>query len=312
MKKMDLYYLDYCVPGQGVPVEDFVREIAPADVPKSFRDKDDFAMYIQAVLGLEQIKVESEKTREELLGGLLEEMLDKRVVSPEAIGLVIVAEEIRMHTRENIGKYLQHKYGMKNAFVLHVSGNHCANVACAWSLAGQAWAHLDNILIIGAVVTNSPRDRIVGTYGIMSDGAGLMLLTKTPGLCTLVDTVTLSNGMLHEADLTRDYSLLHLKYTSLSIKNLLSRNQLGCGDIRQVIPQNANPMLLTNAIVAAGFDPAKIYLENLGRLGHVDCVDLIANLKDVISLPDLRKNDLILAFNMGWAGSYVSSLINVN
>jgi 3-oxoacyl-[acyl-carrier-protein] synthase III len=278
-----------------------------------FGSKEDYQIFIETVLGLEKINIENQLDKAEMLGLLIEKLFNTGKVVPAAIDLIIIVEEVRTNPTESLGKYLQHKFKMDNAFVLNVSGNHCANVAVAWDLVRAFSGSLHNtILILNATSTEKSVDRIIGSYGLLSDGAGLMLLQNQSGICSLRDSVILSNGLLNKVDMNQDYSLIHLRYALGSIHKLLERNSIGPEKIKRVISQNANPLLLTNAMIEAGIDSRKIYMENLGRVGHMDSVDFIVNLKDILSANILEKDDYVLAFNMGWAGSYVSSLISIN
>ncbi|MTI25709.1 hypothetical protein, partial [Fulvivirga kasyanovii] len=284
-------------------------------IPAMFDSREDYLMFTQAVLGLEYLKIETENNHEELLDKLIKKMLGSCEIKPEDIDLIILTEEKRLDTKKNLGKYIQHRYSMANAFVLNISGNHCANMAYAWTMVNKCFSHTDhikNILILNASITDAICDRVIGTYGVLSDGAGLMLLKKERGICSLLDTVALSKGALNKVDMNQDNSITHLKYTNRSIMELLTRNAVQINQVKKIITQNANPMLLTNALAAESFDLDRIFIDNIGRLGHIDSVDFIVNLKDVIDSGTLNKNDLLVAFNMGWAGSYVSSLISLN
>jgi predicted naringenin-chalcone synthase len=151
----------------------------------------------------------------------------------------------------------------------------------------------------------------VGSYGILGDAAGLVLVGAGNSRLNLLDTVIASNGALHGVDLSRDHSLLHAKYIIKGIAGLLARNGVQPGQVDHIVLQNANPMLYLHAIVEAGLDTNRIFTDNLGRYGHLNSLDVLVNLRQLLATGNAGPGSRVLVLGMGWAGTYTSSLLEV-
>lgn len=315
MQGYELSYLDYYLPAESKRISELVEEVDQASIPSFFRTREDYLIFVETILELTHIRVENQLNEAQMLDPMITRMLESNNLAPTDIDLIIMTRDGNQDTRDNLGQFIQFHYKMTNAFVLNISGNHCANMAVAWNMV-RTWSGLNNkiknILVLNAFKTKQIDERIVGSYGLLSDGAGIMLLSKKAGLCRLKDSLVLSNGMLHKVDMNKDNSLMHLKYTTNSIKQLMTRNSVLAADICQVVPQNANIILISNAVMESGIPVQKIFTDNISRCGHIDSVDFIINLKDILDNNRFKRDDLLLMLNIGWAGSYVSSLIAVN
>jgi 3-oxoacyl-[acyl-carrier-protein] synthase III len=203
---------------------------------------------------------------------------------------------------------------MDNAWIFNLSGNHCANIDYALTIASEIAGNnprINNILILGNVKINDPAERLIGTYGLLSDGSGAMLLNKQVSGWSLKQSRILSAGRLHHVDLNRDDSLLLCKYYVRCMQELLQQAGLQPEQVAHVITQNANPLLVTQCMESIGISNNKLFTENSSRYAHMDCVDFLVNLKDLTgNLQQSTDKGNILTFGTGWAGSFISSLIH--
>lgn len=312
MQTHELSYLDYYLPQDAVPIADMIEGLDDKAIPSLFGSKEDYLIFAESILELQDVRVEKQLTEAEMLSNVLTKLFGSHDIQPGEIDLIITTKEGEQDTKNSLIKFLQYQYKMSNAYVLNITGNHCANMAVAWNMVRTLGSTVNNVLIMNVFKTGCPEERIIGSYGILNDGAGVMLLSRKPGLCSLTDSVILSNGLLHKVDLEKDNSLLHLKYTVNSIKKLMTRNSTEPGQIRVIVPQNANILLVSKAVMESKMDIRKIFTDNISRCGHVDSVDFIINLKDVLDKGRFDPGDKLLSLNIGWAGSYVSSLISIN
>ncbi len=312
MKQYGVTYLDYYLPSEKQSVAEVIGNIDLEMIPPVFSDREEYIEFAGNILELKSVWVESVKSDVEMLDVLLQKMFDTGVVRPEDIDLIITTQEPQQRSMDNAVKYLQYTHKMVQAKVLNISGNHCANIPAAWDFLESGSASANNVLIVSGFKCKSANERVLGAYGILSDGAGVMLLGKSGGKCSLIGAANLSNGSMFKVDMHKDSSLIHYKYMLSSLKKLLASNPLAPESVKVIIPQNANILLLSNVIMDAGLDTRKIFTDNLSRVGHIDSVDFIINLKSVLEEKKPGNGDLILVLNMGWAGSYLTSLLSVN
>ncbi len=312
MPKANIKYLDYYLPNESVTINELVGSLEQESIPPAFDSREAYADFAREILSMKQVRTEHALDEEGMMDTLLTRLFASGTVTPAQVELLITTEEPGQRHMDNAVKYLQSRHKMSNASVINLSGNHCSNISVALDFATNSAAYKDNVIIINGIKGKTPDDRIIGNYGILSDGAGIALLTKEPGLCTVIDTVNISNGALHAVDMNKNNSLIHYKYLTQSLKKLMTRNSLSSKQVAGMITQNANILLISQVLMEMGFDTRQIFSDNFANCGHVDSIDMIVNLKDVLATGRFKQGDQILCLSMGWAGSYVSSLIMVN
>lgn len=312
---MSVTYLDYYIPGEELPVESFLDTLTPGAIPGSFKDKQEYAWFIENILKLKSIRVETKLDETGMVGGLLERMFETQDIKPGDIDLIIFAQDLEYVRQRNLAKCLQHQHGMKNAFTVNVTGNHCANIDVALKLVNsmsQEKSNLNHVLIVGVKKNNSVDDRIFGTYGILGDGAGIMVVSNKPGKyrLNLIDSVVISDGSFHNVDLNTDTSVVHCQNYVKCIADLLEKNALNPDKIEKVVIQNANPLMISQCLASKGLTNDRIFADNQGKYGHLDCLDFLINLKDILDGQMKNKDGYILSFGTGYAGTYISSLLS--
>ena len=309
METPGIGYLDYYIPDHELPVPGFLAQLKDKDIPVLFPGKAEFGDFIDSVLRLDSIRIEEQMDEMEMLEALIQKMFDAGIVKPAAIHLIILLFEEKIEGKKNPGHFLQYKFGMSNATVLNLSGNHCANFDVAIGLAARLCREeTRNILILSVTKNRIPSERIVGTYGILGDGAALAIVRTEDKVLELKDQAIIAKGMLYEADMTKNNTLIHTRSIRKEVSDILRRNSLVAADIDKVITQNANPLLLLQTLTEMGFDPKSIFTENIGRYGHLGMIDLVVNLDGVIRLPCCHRGARILTIGLGWAGTYVVTL----
>lgn len=313
MTDAGISYLDYYVPQEKLLIADFLAGIDETSLPPRFKNKTVYEKFIDSVLELKSIRIENQRAEPEMLGFLLERMFDRHDIEPEDIDMIILAQEPALSQMRNLAQFIQYSYKMNRAYVMQTCGNLCTNIEITLDMACSlinSRQDLNNILIIGAIKVEEPELRILGTYGIYGDGAGIMLINNRDCKIQLLDNEILCDGSFYKLDLNADNTTIHSQNYLTSINGLIGRNSLEDEMIDKIIIQNANPLLVSQCINAAGFDNDKIFSENFGKYGHLDCLDFLVNLKDAaVNDPESGEN-LILSIGIGWAGTYVSSLLS--
>jgi 3-oxoacyl-[acyl-carrier-protein] synthase III len=171
---------------------------------------------------------------------------------------------------------------------------------------------INNVLILNSTKVDSVKDRIIGSYGILGDAAGVILLSRDESRLKIINSCVENNGQLYQADPEKDNNLLHSKYLMKCVKKVMDKSDYTLEDVSKLIIQNANPLLYSYILANAGLNTDKIYNSNFGKYGHLDCLDFLVNLHDATKEQRHKRGDLILSVGMGWAGAYVSILFSVN
>jgi 3-oxoacyl-[acyl-carrier-protein] synthase III len=313
---LNISYLDYYVPSEAYDVEAIIEKIDGSVLPKQYATLEAYQEFLESILELRNIPVELKLTTSDMLETLLKKMFDSDDVKlkPDQVDLIVLAMERRSDPTHNIGHFLQSKFGMRNANIITMAGNHCANMdICCHMVNSMSDTHdaFNNILIVNSLVTPSFKDRIIGNYGILGDGAGIILLQRQQGRYKLRNQIVQTNGLLHQANMEHDNSLLHTKYLTQITRKILSKNNVQPNEVKWALFQNANPLLFSKVMINCGFGTDQLYIDNTGLYGHLDSIDYVVNLKHLHQNKSLLPGDLVLTINMGWAGTYSAGLLEV-
>lgn len=317
MNETGIKQIKYYVPDTKISVSDLLESIPDGNIniPMSFSGKQEYTSFIRNELKVDQICIESTLKDFEMLASTVEQLFIDKAIEPEQIDLILLAQESGQRQKQNLAQYIQYEFDIKNAYIINISGNYCANVDYALTLANtmcKGNEEINNVLIMANVKIDDPAKRLAGTYGIISDGSGAMLVGKGFAGVRFLDSSIVSSGLFHRGELNPNDFLVLLKLYIKCIDRLLHKTGVKAENIHDVIIQNANPLIITQGLKYFGIDSSRIFDANKFRYAHVDCLDLLVNLKDLIDLRQNRHDGLVLSFGLGVAGSFISSLFSFN
>lgn len=308
---MSIAYIDYYVPTEELTIAEFVNQLDKDRIPKAFVSSFEYLEFINEILGLKSIRVENNLEAEEMIGKVLDKAIQSNQLDPSKIDMIVYVPDNHSYRIENIAKYIQFKYEMHNASVMQITGNDCVNIEMAVSFCSdllKANNQLKNILIISVTKTDTIGDRVVGTYGVYGDAAGIILMSSDSSQIVLRDIVSICIGEFYKADLDAVHVLRHCQYTLKCLNRLIDRNKLK-NNVDAIIIQNANTLLVKQCLHSKGFSEDIIFKNNISKYGHLNQLDFLVNLKDLVMSKKEQKNKSVISFGSGWAGSYVSTLM---
>ena len=135
----------------------------------------------------------------------------------------------------------------------------------------------------------------------------IMSNNKEGAIAEVLGQETVTKGVLYNADLAKDNTILHFQSYSESAKKAMAKCNLTGADVSQVLLHNANQMLATETLKSCGIKPDKIDKTNHKKYGHLGTVDLLLNLKtNIENAPSTQEN--LMSVNLGVVGTYVSTL----
>jgi 3-oxoacyl-[acyl-carrier-protein] synthase III len=305
-------HLDYYVPQDRLYFEenkDFFNEPHPG-VP--FDNSDKFFEFVKKYLDIDSVTVEKNLTLEEMVMGLLKKNIEAGKINPAVITHIILAPDLYNHL-PSFGHRVQYELNMPKANVVRVTDNFCANIDVGIGLAAKLIAQETDpttILVIAGTKLGDGFDiRVVGSYGVMGDAAGFMIMSnnKEQAVAEVLGQETVTKGVLYNADLAKDNTILHFQSYSESVKKVLAKAQLTAADVSQVLLHNANQMLVTETLKSCGIKPDKVDKTNHKKYGHLGTVDLVMNLHTNIENAPANQ-EVLLSVNLGVVGTYVSTL----
>jgi len=303
-------YLDYYVPDNVLPLNELMDEISDERIPMDFHSKKEYSAFCTKELRLKDIRVEPKLKDFEMLEILLNRLFDMEM-KPKDIDAIIFAQERFNYMQENIAQYLQYEYKMNNAFIMNVSGSHCSNIELAMLMGKSILAdnqNFHNVLIISVQKILEHSKRIIGKTALLGDGAGLLVLSRDKSNIQVKDISIINNGYFYDPTRNENNFLLQYKWAHKSLDSIFKRNNIKPDEIKKVIVQNINPYADESYLKKYDIHQERIFEENIGKYGHLTCIDFIINMKDFYEKKELAEGSLVISYSMGWAGSFVTSL----
>lgn len=310
--KIGISYADYYLGNKELSTDSLISGLNELDCPKIFDALEDYEIFVQNILNLESIRVETEKSVTQMLEHLMNSFFKTNYAKKEEIDFLILIEPRTDEANEgfNITKYLSYKFGLSCPSIV-LSGNNCANIEYALIFAKSLLIsnpRFGNILILGACKINNPKNRIITNYGVYGDGAGICLVHKNPIL--YIDDYNLINeSIFYDPSNNEKYPDLHRSNYVNCIKDLLSKNQLSPQSVHKIFIQNANHLLFSQTLMNLQIEWSKVFDENLDKYGHIDCVDFFVNLNNYLASSLLTEHLNIISFGIGINGSYAALLL---
>lgn len=310
-------YIDYFVPERRLRVDRIFECLElEGQIPANFDTKEDGVGFFSGLLNLSSVSDGGSMSESEMLEPLLSKFFDTSLVRPEEIDLLILVDDQmdRGSRPANFAHYIQHTYKLKKANVLVFSGNHCSNLehVVVYSESMLKAGLVKNVLAVAVNKIVKASDRLVGNYAVMGDGAGMIYLENDSerGI-ELRGQYLFTNGLLHESTaMDTDNSLLLMKNYMLCLSGLLKKNNIKANAVKNVIIQNANPLLISQCLLSVGFKSDQIYADQFASYGHLDCIDFLVNLKS-LATNSLKSGHSIVSFGLGPAGSYIGLYLQI-
>src|SRR6202050_2427223 len=253
-------------------------------------------------------------------------VLAARGVSPEEIGLIVVATVTPDMLFPATACLIQDHLGAKNAWGFDLSAA-CSGFLYALTVGAQfvaSGAH-KKVLVIGSDVMTSILDFTDrATCVLFGDGAGAVLLepasSESDGIIDFMNDIDGSGGCnlympaggsLHPTSAETVAKRMHyvhqegqqvFKYavrrTSEIACELLKRNGLTSRDLALVVPHQANLRIIRAMQERLGVDESKI-LVNIERFGNTTAATIPLGLVDAVEQKRLRQGDLVLLIAVG-------------
>lgn len=310
VSKVGISYLDYYIPTNGITVDDFLTGVGNS-FPSSFSSQEEYSDFLKGILKLESIRMEGTLEDHQMIEELIQTFFLKNAeIKADHIDVLIVSQETKAGQTENIANLIQYKCGLNNAFILHVSGNQCSNMEVAVSIASsllKSNLKLNNILIVGSTKISQLKDRMIDTYGVYGDGAGIILVNRSPRIA-YIDSYLINDSSYYDLSKKSASVLSKIQNYLKCIRTLLQQNNITEDQLTMVLIQNANPLLIVQCLNSLGIKKDRIFFDNLGKYGHLDSLDFIINMKDYSGKRAFEPQGYVLCFGIGYYGTYMASL----
>ena len=305
---MFIDYLGIYIPKTYIATEQVIND---CHLEKPFENeakrKEILSHYVEQIK-LEKVAKSITRSDTEMLETVMVDFFENTNLAPEKIEGIIVVQEANNYQKENIGHYLQYKYKMKNAFVFHLTGNHCLNFELGLKTAKGLMLEQENlskVLLVSVQKIAQDYQRLLGKYAILGDGAGVALLNKESGRLEYIFSLMSAGGKIahNNKDIDGNY-LFHFKKLTALLKRTFAESGIAKEQIAKIFIPNSNPAIFTSVLEQLNIDKEKIWMENTTTYGHLASLDLMINLEDYRNSAFYQNGEYLLAVGFGVAGNY--------
>lgn len=193
---------------------------------------------------------------------------------------------------------------------------HCATGVAAFEMLQHTLSADETALVLIGERAFHRRIRLIDDTTIMGEGAVALAVSRAPGPFTVLATHTthdgcaaLSRGHPQEPpQVGRDYT----EFVASHISAALARFGITPDQPAHVMPHNVNMVSWHPIAKAAGLDPKKLFLRNVGQVGHCFGADPFINLRDAHAQGLTRPGDLALLTSVGMGLSAATMLVRIN
>jgi 3-oxoacyl-[acyl-carrier-protein] synthase-3 len=210
------------------------------------------------------------------------------------------------------GPCLQAALGLPNASVIGVAQLACNTFHAALRVARGlllAEPSIDNVLCVAADrFPASARREIV--YNLMSDGACAAVVSRGARANRILGSAHITRGAYWDGTTNHDQLIAaYFPLARRAIVDAVEAAGLQVSDLDHLIPHNLNRKSWEILARIVGIPLAKIYTENIARVGHVVASDNVINLLDAMDSGRVKRGDKVALFVMGFGAHWSCSIL---
>ncbi|WP_375414838.1 hypothetical protein [uncultured Bradyrhizobium sp.] len=187
-----------------------------------------------------------------------------------------------------VGRFLQ-SLDLREAIPYGVSLNRCATLAAGLSLAESLVVSGKHRAILLTACDTSEDDTRLRPFAIFSDGAASCVVVRDiPGEFELIATAAAV-----DAAAMRPNGEISAALARRVNADLESRSGVPVDAIKRLTHNNLFKPIVMIKEQQAGFRRDQLFMDNIGRIGHVFASDPLINLIDLLGSGALDKNDVV-------------------
>jgi 3-oxoacyl-[acyl-carrier-protein] synthase-3 len=212
------------------------------------------------------------------------------------------------------GTRLQSALGLPRAPVIGVSQmasnafHGCLRLARAILLAEPA---TDHILCVAADRFPSRANREI-VYNLMSDGACAAVVSRRAGRSRILGLSHITRGVYWDGESSHDQLIAaYFPLARQAIEEACTAAGLKVKDLALLIPHNINGKSWEILGQILGIAPARVFTENIARIGHAVASDNLINYADALDAGRIREGDRVALFVTGFGAHWSCTVLEV-
>jgi 3-oxoacyl-[acyl-carrier-protein] synthase-3 len=210
------------------------------------------------------------------------------------------------------GPCLQASLGIPDAAVIGVAQLACNTFQAALRVAKAlvlAEPSVREVLCVASDRFPAAAQREI-VYNLMSDGACAAIVSREAAANKILACAQITRGAYWDG--TASHDQLIAAYFPLArqvILDALAQAGLAIGDLDHFIPHNLNRKSWEILARIVGIPLAKIYTDNIPRIGHVVASDNVINFLDARDAGRIKRGDKVALFVMGFGAHWSCSIV---
>lgn len=313
--------LAYALPG----LTSTVRELAAAGAVDSSAE-------LLERFGFDRVRVAVEETPYDLALTAARTLLEQNEIEPDSIDAVIYGGTpgtLAFATQRDAprqarglcgqarfqypGTRLQFDLGLERSFVFGVDQLACTTLFAAVRLARALCMAegLDRVLCVASEFYPSEAGREAIT-NCTSDAACAVLVSRTGDRNRMLSTTTVTKGFFWRGNAMKDEVIASYFPTAVHVmRKTIADAGWSPTDVDWVIPHNVSTKSWEILMGLAGLPNARLYSENIARLGHTLAGDNFINLRDGLDGGVITEGQRILLFSYGYGAHWTGLALEV-
>jgi 3-oxoacyl-[acyl-carrier-protein] synthase-3 len=210
------------------------------------------------------------------------------------------------------GTRLQHQLGLPHVPVMGVAQlacnamQGCIRLARALLLAEPA---LEHVLCVCADRFPPEANREI-VYNLMSDGAAAALVSRGGERNRVVATTQITRGLYWDGESSHDQLVAaYFPVAKKAIADALAQAGLTVDALDLLIPHNINAKSWDILAQVVGVPRARVYTDNIARVGHVVASDNVINYLDAVAAGRVRPGDKVAWFVTGFGAHWSCTVL---
>lgn len=170
------------------------------------------------------------------------------------------------------------------------------------------------VLIMSGEKVFSPQVALIPGTTVMGEAASACLVGRDPDGDRVLGVAMRTLGQFYQCKdispaLQLEYKQLYVETLGGVIADALRRSGQDVGDVAIVLPHNVNRLSWRQVADHVGLPIGRVFLDNVGRLGHCFGADPFINLADARAAGRVREGDLVLLATAGLGATFAAIVV---
>ena len=250
-----------------------------------------------------------------LAASAIDKLLRTGTFAPDTIDCLIYVHTLQGSIApppRSLPQLLCNRFGFRNAIAFSLAQQHCASSLGSLRIIRAmliARPVIKRVLLVGADVMPISADRLIGTAGLLSDGAFAALVERDAKVNRVLTSASHATGNGWRGVLGQGEPRVAAQYFLAArqlIKQVANETHVPLAEIQRVLPSHLDLPAWRRIVESLGLASTCLFADNFPRIAHVTVSDPFIDLADC---HDLIPGKSFLIFAQGVGGFSSATLL---